>query len=179
LELGFQANSGIAHHFARSWIFLKVGFNWIIDIVQVSDMFTTAASIAGVKNEIPNDRVTNGVGQSALLLSGEGKSRRDYIFHYNKAIDAELAALEKKFGKKPNIIYILADDIGWGELGWQGGGKHRGTPTRELDKMTSASPPMSAKKGRAADLTRGLPAYPVRGARRPLKRNRSNKSPPM
>ncbi len=45
-----------------------------IDIVQVTDMFTTAASIAGVKNEIPNDRVTDGVDQSALLLLGEGKS---------------------------------------------------------------------------------------------------------
>ncbi len=50
-------------------------------------------------------------------------------------IDAKLAALEERFGKKPNIVYILTDDIGWGELGWQGGGKHRGTPSAELDKM--------------------------------------------
>ena len=35
----------------------------------------------------------------------------------DKQIDAKLAALEAKFGKKPNIIYILTDDIGWGELG--------------------------------------------------------------
>ena len=35
----------------------------------------------------------------------------------DSAIDAKLAALEKKFGKKPNIIYILTDDIGHGELG--------------------------------------------------------------
>ncbi|MHC4240659.1 MAG: sulfatase-like hydrolase/transferase, partial [Planctomycetota bacterium] len=56
----------------------------------------------------------------------------------DKQIDAKLAALEKRFGKKPNIIYILADDVGWGELGWQGGGKHRGTPTPELDKMAYA-----------------------------------------
>lgn len=53
----------------------------------------------------------------------------------DKAVDERLKALEKKFGKKPNIIYILTDDIGWGELGWQGGGKHRGTPTPALDKM--------------------------------------------
>ena len=46
-------------------------------------------------------------------------------------IDGKLAKLKKKFGKTPNIIYILADDVGWGELGWQGGGKHRGTPTPE------------------------------------------------
>lgn len=62
------------------------------------------------------------------LNAGEWKEQ-------DAAIDDKLAALEKKFGKKPNIIYILADDVGWGELGWQGGGKHRGTPTPELDKM--------------------------------------------
>jgi hypothetical protein len=53
----------------------------------------------------------------------------------DKVINEKLAALEQKFGKKPNIIYILADDVGWGEMGWQGGGKHRGTPTPELDKL--------------------------------------------
>lgn len=41
----------------------------------------------------------------------------------DKQIDQKLAALKEKFGKRPNIIYILADDVGWGELGWQGGGK--------------------------------------------------------
>lgn len=53
----------------------------------------------------------------------------------DKAIDRKLAELEAKFGKKPNIIYILTDDIAWGEMGWQGGGKHRGTPTPALDRM--------------------------------------------
>ena len=87
-----------------------------IDIVQVSDMFTTAASIAGVKNEIPNDRVTDGVDQSALLLLGEGKSRRDYIFHYNKD---KLEAVRKdqlKFRTKPEVhhhnCYNLQHDPG-------------------------------------------------------------------
>ena len=50
-------------------------------------------------------------------------------------IDEKLAALRGEFGKPPNIIYILADDVGWGELGWQGGGKHRGTPSPALDQM--------------------------------------------
>ena len=53
----------------------------------------------------------------------------------DKAIDAKLAALEKKFGKKPNIIYILTDDIGYGELGVQGGGAMRGMPTPNIDRM--------------------------------------------
>jgi arylsulfatase A-like enzyme len=56
----------------------------------------------------------------------------------DKTIDAKLAALKKKFGKKPNIIYILVDDIGYGELGVQGGGAMRGAPTPELDRMAQA-----------------------------------------
>ncbi len=63
------------------------------------------------------------------------KRNKDQWATEDKKINKKLAVLEKKFGKKPNIIYILADDVGWGEIGWQGGGKHRGTPTPELDKM--------------------------------------------
>ena len=53
----------------------------------------------------------------------------------DEAIDAKLAALEKKFGKKPNIIYVLTDDVGWGTLGCYGGGKICGMPTPALDEM--------------------------------------------
>ena len=52
-------------------------------IVDVTDWFTTVASIAGVKDKIPNDRVTDGVDQSSLLLLEKVKSRRDWNFHYN------------------------------------------------------------------------------------------------
>jgi len=50
-------------------------------------------------------------------------------------VQGKLAALEKKFGKKPNIVFILGDDIGYTELGSYGGGKVRGAPTPRLDKM--------------------------------------------
>ncbi len=63
------------------------------------------------------------------------KKNKDTWAAEDKQINEKLEALEKKFGKKLNIIYVLADDVGWGEMGWQGGGKHRGTPTPELDKM--------------------------------------------
>jgi arylsulfatase A-like enzyme len=87
-----------------------------IEIVQVSDMFTTAASIAGVKNEIPNDRVTDGVDQSALLLLGEGKSRRDYIFHYNKdkleAVRKDQLKFRTKAEKPHHHLYNIQHDPG-------------------------------------------------------------------
>ncbi len=37
--------------------------------------------------------------------------------------------------KKPNIILMLSDDTGVGDLGVYGGGEGRGMPTPELDKM--------------------------------------------
>lgn len=54
-----------------------------------------------------------------------------------KIVKEKLAALEKKYGKKPNIISVLVDDIGYGELGVYGGGKLRGAPTPNLDKMAN------------------------------------------
>ncbi len=52
-----------------------------IDLVQITDWFTTMASLAGALDLIPGDRVIDGVDQTGLLLLGEGHSRRDYIFH--------------------------------------------------------------------------------------------------
>jgi arylsulfatase len=53
----------------------------------------------------------------------------------DKVVQAKLDALEQRFGKKPNIVFILADDVGYTELGSYGGGKLRGAPTANLDKM--------------------------------------------
>lgn len=52
------------------------------DIIHVSDLFTTFARIAGATDHIPRDRVIDGVDQTALLLEGEGNSRRDYVYVY-------------------------------------------------------------------------------------------------
>ncbi len=49
----------------------------------------------------------------------------------------KLAELEARFGKKPNIINILVDDVGSTELGVYGGGKLRGAPTPNLDKLAN------------------------------------------
>ncbi|NOD65260.1 MULTISPECIES: sulfatase-like hydrolase/transferase [unclassified Ruegeria] len=52
------------------------------DIVHVSDLFSTFARIAGATDHIPRDRVIDGIDQTALLLEGEGNSRRDYVYVY-------------------------------------------------------------------------------------------------
>jgi arylsulfatase A-like enzyme len=39
--------------------------------------------------------------------------------------------------KKPNIVFILADNVGYGDLGSYGGGELRGAPTPRLDELAS------------------------------------------
>lgn len=39
--------------------------------------------------------------------------------------------------RRPNIVLILADNLGWGELGCYGGGMLRGAPTPRIDKLAS------------------------------------------
>lgn len=53
------------------------------DIVHVSDLFTTFARIGGAMDQVPRDRVIDGVDQTGVLLLGETHGRRDYMFIYD------------------------------------------------------------------------------------------------
>ena len=52
------------------------------DMIHITDLFTTFASLGGALGEIPTDRVIDGIDQTALLLNGDTHSRRDYTFTY-------------------------------------------------------------------------------------------------
>ena len=38
-------------------------------------------------------------------------------------------------GERPNVVFILADNVGYGDLGCYGGGELRGAPTPNLDRL--------------------------------------------
>ena len=37
--------------------------------------------------------------------------------------------------QKPNVVFILADNVGYGDLGPYGGGELRGAPTPRIDQL--------------------------------------------
>jgi len=81
------------------------------DMVHVSDLYTTFARLGGATDEIPRDRIIDGLDQTALILNGDGHGRRDYQFLYNinalEAVVKEQYKLAIPGGKMENAI--LAD----------------------------------------------------------------------
>jgi arylsulfatase A-like enzyme len=66
--------------------------------------------------------------------------------------------------KKPNILFIVSDDTGYGDLGPYGGGVGRGMPTPNIDKLAKAGMQFysfyaqpSCTPGRAAMITGRIP----------------------
>ncbi len=47
----------------------------------------------------------------------------------------KLKDLESKTGQKPNVLIFLVDDLGWGDIGVNGGGVAVGAPTPHVDKL--------------------------------------------
>lgn len=83
----------------------------------------------------------------------------------NKAVAEKLAALEKKTGRKPNILWIVVDDMGYGDPGCYGGGAMSGASTPNIDKLaagglklTSCYSQHTCTPTRSAILTGRLPA---------------------
>ena len=76
----------------------------------------------------------------------------------------KLAELQARTGKKPNIVWLLIDDMGWGDPGAYGGGAAIGAATPNMDrlaqeglKLTSAYSQPTCTPTRSAILTGRLP----------------------
>ena len=52
------------------------------DIIHVTDLYTTFATLGGATKHIPTDRIIDGVDQTSLLLNGDTFSRRDNVNIY-------------------------------------------------------------------------------------------------
>lgn len=81
------------------------------------------------------------------------------------AVDSSLANLMKKSGKRPNVVWMVVDDMGYGDPGCYGGGDVVGAATPNMDrlareglKLTSCYSQPSCTPTRSSILTGRLPA---------------------
>ena len=52
-------------------------------------------------------------------------------------VGAMVAAVPAAAQQKPNVVFILADNVGYGDLGVYGGGELRGAPTPRIDQLAA------------------------------------------
>lgn len=82
----------------------------------------------------------------------------------NKVAADQLASLKSKTGKRPNILWLVVDDMGFGDPGCYGGGAMIGAATPNIDrlareglKLTSCYSQQTCTPTRSAILTGRLP----------------------
>jgi arylsulfatase len=90
LEGGVRANAFV------QWKGVIEPGSYAEDIIHVSDLFTTFARLANASENIPTDRIIDGLDQSALFLNGDTHGRRDYAFIYE---------VPRSAGRSPERIY--------------------------------------------------------------------------
>ncbi|MET0323609.1 MAG: arylsulfatase [Ilumatobacteraceae bacterium] len=93
---------------------------------------------------------------------------REPVFVHPEQEAAGLARLDDyvaTHGRRPNILVILMDDVGWGDFGCYGGGVARGAPTPHIDRLadgglrlTSCYSEPSCTPSRASLMTGRLPS---------------------
>ena len=90
------------------------------------------------------------------------KSKRPLL--WAAALCAAFIAVATQAADKPNILFIVSDDTGYGDLGPYGGGAGRGMPTPNIDKMAASGMTFfsfyaqpSCTPGRAAMQTGRIP----------------------
>ena len=68
---------------AQAWWPGVIGKGQVVgDMIHETDLFTTFARLGGAMDNIPTDRIIDGIDQTSLLLNGDTHSRRDYTFTY-------------------------------------------------------------------------------------------------
>ena len=98
----------------------------------LSILFIVALVLPGVQNAYANNTIIHDSEYYILEAQNADKWAAD-----DKKVDEKLAAFkERNGGKPPNILYILIDDIGYGDLGIPELNKLRGYETPSFNKLS-------------------------------------------
>ena len=105
---GYTTEGGVRVDAFVRWPGMIEADSVVGDMVHVSDLFTTLARIGEATDDIPRDRIIDGIDQTSLWLNGDSNGRRDYAFLYN--INALEAVIKEQYklaipgGKIENAI---------------------------------------------------------------------------
>ncbi len=113
LAIGMMAMGGLLGYAAASGHFASL---WQARAVA-------QASEPGLAGSPDPSCCSEGGGREVLLARAGGPEAR------------QEKGAPPKDGKAPNVVFILADNVGYGDLGCYGGGELRGAPTPRLDQM--------------------------------------------
>lgn len=95
------------------------------------------------QSEVPRGKsrdVPTGLSRRDLLLGGSALLTAPALFGVSAQVRAQTSpAPTAPLGQRPNILFILADNIGYGDIGAYGGGEMRGAPTPRIDQLTAES----------------------------------------
>ena len=91
----------------------------------------------GLAATTPRRNVLKGAGGLALGALGLGADAKADDEAAAAPAAQEATPVTARAGKRPNIVMIMSDDVGWGDLGCYGGGAMRGAPTPHLDQLAA------------------------------------------
>jgi arylsulfatase A-like enzyme len=102
----------------------------MIKRLAVSGLFMVLASACTASDKSSGQIIHDGEFDYLKAQHGEEWAKQD------KDIDAKLAEIRKKNGgKRPNILYILVDDVGFSDFGIPEMNYVRGTKTPNINKL--------------------------------------------
>jgi arylsulfatase len=79
---GDYTEGGVRVPFLVRWPGVIAPNQIVGDIIHITDLYTTFATLGGATKYIPTDRIIDGIDQTSLLFNGDTYSRRDYVNIY-------------------------------------------------------------------------------------------------
>ncbi len=125
---------------------------------------TTIFAIAAVAATLPADALAQASTLSQAVRTSESMEPAVPRPEQDQAVMRKLSELRVRTGKQPNIVWLIVDDMGYGDPGAFGGGAAIGAATPNIDrlaregmKLTSTYSQPTCTPTRSAILTGRLP----------------------
>jgi len=112
-------------------------------VAAVTLLFAGAAVAQNARGSMTGPTTAKGYDQPGEYLTIQDVKPAPNMYpavlhaEQDKAARDKLAALEKRTGKKPNILIFLLDDVGYWDPGFNGGGSALGNDTPVMDSLAN------------------------------------------